>query len=180
MNDDFLTSGSGHEVQRLRAEALGEPGQRRFRLLVVVNDETFIIWMEKQQMQALGLAIGQILQQAPSRGPDLDGGDPPGAIDDDTSNQFRLGRVELGFDESADDIVINAYDIQEEESDRGLSMRISRAQARDLVRDAAALAAAGRPLCPMCGQAMNPGGHVCPEQNGHLPLPIDDTFINEE
>ncbi|MEJ7900322.1 MAG: DUF3090 family protein [Thermomicrobiales bacterium] len=180
MNDDMRFSGSADEVQRFRAEALGEPGQRRFRLVVVLNDETYIIWMEKQQMQALGLAIGQILEQVPSSGPDIGSGSIPGDIDDATSNQFRLGRVELGFDESGDSIVIHVYDIQEDESDQGLNMRFTRAQARDLIRDAAALAAAGRPMCPMCGQAMEPGGHVCPEQNGHLPLPLDGSLLSED
>lgn len=179
MNDDFPFSGSSNEVLRFRAEALGEPGQRRFRLVVVVNDETCIIWMEKQQMQALGLAIGQILEQVPSSGPDIGSGNPPGDFDETTSNQFRLGRVELGFDESGDSILIHVYDIQEDESDTGLRMRFSRSQARELIRDAAALAAAGRPMCPMCGDPMEPGGHVCPEQNGHLPLPRDGSLLTE-
>jgi uncharacterized repeat protein (TIGR03847 family) len=180
MNDDFPFSGSSHEVQRLRAEALGEPGQRRFRLIVSVNDETWIIWMEKQQMQALGMAIGQILQQVPSSGPDLDSGAAPGGFDENTNNQFRLGRVELGFEESSDRIVIHAFDVQDDDSGPGLNMRLSRGQSRDLIRDAASLAAAGRPMCPMCGQPMDADGHVCPEQNGHLPLPIDDTLLSED
>lgn len=180
MTDDFSFSGAASNVQRFRAEALGEPGQRRFRLVVVVADETSIIWMEKQQMQALGLAIGQILEQVPSRGPEIDGGNIPGDVDETTSNQFRLGRVELGFDESGDSILIHAFDIQDEESAPGVAMRFSRGQAREFVRDAGALAAAGRPVCPMCGQSINPEGHVCPEQNGHLPLSLDDSQPNEE
>ena len=180
MNDDVRFSGSADDVQRFRAEALGEPGQRRFRLIVVVNDETYIIWMEKQQMQALGLAIGQILEQVPSSGPDIGSGGIPGDIDETTSNQFRLGRVELGFDESGDSILVHVFDIQEDENDQGLKMEWSRAQARELIRDAAALAAAGRPMCPMCGQPMEPGGHVCPEQNGHLPLPLDGSLLSED
>jgi uncharacterized repeat protein (TIGR03847 family) len=180
MNDDFLSPDSVHDVQRFRAEALGEPGQRRFRLIAEVNGETYIVWMEKQQMQALGLAIGQILQQIPSSGPDLDPGDIPGEMDESTRHQFRLGRVELGFDEEGESILLHAFDIQDDENDPGLAMRFTRAQARSLVRDAANLAAAGRPMCPMCGQPMDPGGHVCPEQNGHLPLPIDDTVIGED
>jgi uncharacterized repeat protein (TIGR03847 family) len=179
MTDDFSFSGSASDVQRFRAEALGEPGQRRFRLVVVAN-ETYIIWMEKQQMQALGLAIGQILEQVPSRGPGIDGGSIPGDVDEDTSNQFRLGRVELGFDESGDSILIHAFDIQDEETSSGVAMRFSRGQAREFVRDAAVLAAAGRPVCPMCGQPIDPDGHVCPEQNGHLPLPIDDSLLDKE
>lgn len=180
MNDRSAFPGGGGEVQHLRAEALGEPGQRRFRLLVVIHDETFIIWMEKQQMQALGLAIDQILEQVPATSPELDTGTAPYLPDETTSNQFRLGRVELGFEDSGDYILINAFDIQDDENEHGLSLRLSRSQARELIRDAAALAAAGRPICPMCGSPIDPGGHVCPEQNGHLPLKLGDTLGTDD
>jgi len=180
MQDDFINPSPGGEVQQLRAEALGEPGQRRFRLVVVVAGDTWIIWMEKQQMQALGLAIGQILEQVAANAPTLEAGNPPLVIDDQTTNQFRLGRVELGFDETVENILINAFDFQDDENGPGLGMRLSLGQARELVREAAALAAAGRPLCPMCGQPMDPGGHVCPEQNGHLPLALGDTTSSDE
>jgi uncharacterized repeat protein (TIGR03847 family) len=179
MTDDFLSPDIVHDVQRFRAEALGVPGQRRFRLVVAAGDETYIIWMEKQQMQALGLAIGQILQQLPSLGPDLEGGDIPGDFDENTNNQFRLGRVELGFEEAGDSILLHTFDIQDDDDQPGLALRFSRAQSLALTREAAQLAAAGRPICPMCGQPIDPEGHVCPEQNGHLPLPIDDTFVDE-
>jgi uncharacterized repeat protein (TIGR03847 family) len=178
MDNDLFSSGTPGDVQHFRAEALGEPGQRRFRFLVVMQDVTYIIWMEKQQMQALGLAIGQILQQVPPSGPDMASSLLPVEFDEATSNQFRLGRVELGFDETNDSVVIHAFDVQEDESDAGLFMRLSRSQSRDLIRDASTLAAAGRSICPMCGQPIDPDGHVCPEQNGHLPLPIDDTMIS--
>lgn len=176
MDSDFGYTASPAWVERFHAEALGEPGQRRFRLIVVVAGETCIIWMEKQQMQALGLAVDQILQQSNSGGTSLDGGSVPGLFDEDTSNQFRLGRVELGYVEDDGSIVINAYDMQDDEG-AGFSMRFTRAQARELIGEAAALVAAGRPICPMCGQPIEQGGHVCPEQNGHLPLPIDDIYL---
>ncbi len=180
MNDDVRFPSSPQDVQRFRAEALGEPGQRRFRLIVVVDDDTHIIWMEKQQMQALGLAIGQILEQAPGSGLDIGSGDVPGGFDETTSNQFRLGRVELGFDGSGSSIVVHAFDIQDDETDQGLNLQFTRSQARELIRESAALAAAGRPMCPMCGQAMDRDGHVCPEQNGHLPLPFDESLLSED
>ncbi|HYH12815.1 MAG TPA: DUF3090 family protein, partial [Thermomicrobiales bacterium] len=70
MADELFESGmpSDADVQRVRVEALGEPGQRRFRLMVVINDETHIVWMEKQQLQALGMAIEQLLEQVPDSG----------------------------------------------------------------------------------------------------------------
>ncbi|HYJ12606.1 MAG TPA: DUF3090 family protein [Thermomicrobiales bacterium] len=175
MDSEFGFTTSPAWVERFRAEALGEPGQRRFRLVVVVAGETCIIWMEKQQMQALGLAISQILQQSTELGTNLESGQVPGLFDEETSNQFRLGRVELGYVEDDGSIMVNAYDIQEDEG-AGFSMRFTRPQARDLITESASLVAAGRPICPMCGQAKDSAVHVCPEQNGYLPLPIDDTY----
>jgi len=179
MDSEFGFTTSPAWVERFRAEALGEPGQRRFRLIVVVAGETCIIWMEKQQMQALGLAISQILQQSADLGTNLETGQVPGLFNEETPNQFRLGRVELGYIEDDGSIMVNAYDIQDDEGS-GFSMRFTRPQARDLTVESASLVAAGRPICPMCGQPRESTGHVCPEQNGHLPLPIDDTYLVDD
>ena len=50
---------------------------------------------------------------------------------------------------------------------------VTRAQAREISADAAAVVSAGRPRCTMCGQPMSPEGHTCPHMNGHLPLVFD-------
>lgn len=176
MTDDFLNASSADDAQRLRVEALGEPGQRRFRLLVAVQGETHIVWMEKQQLQALGLAVDQILEQVTSDAPALDASDAPVELDEQTDHQFRLGRVELGFEEPVGRIVISAFDLQQDDESvkPSLSIRLSRAQAKTLSVDAATIASAGRPRCPMCGSPMDREGHVCPEQNGHLPLAFEE------
>lgn len=176
MTDDFLKSSSAEDAQRLRVEALGEPGQRRFRMLVAVQGETHIVWMEKQQLQALGLAVEQILDQVSTDEPELETSDVPVELDEQTGHQFRLGRVELGFEEPVGRIVISAFDLQQDDEavTPSLNIRLSRAQAKSLSVDAATVAAAGRPRCPMCGAPMDREGHVCPEQNGHLPLSFDE------
>lgn len=176
MSDDFVNRPSPADAQRVRVEALGQPGQRRFRMLVAVNGETHIIWMEKQQLQALGLMIEQMLDDAASDAPLLQTEDAFLGFDNDADHQFRLGKVDLGFDETGDNVVIGAYDLQQDEqnSQPVLSVRLNRRQALTLSADVAVLAAAGRPRCPMCGAPMNPSGHVCPEQNGHLPLTYEE------
>jgi uncharacterized repeat protein (TIGR03847 family) len=165
------------EAQRLRAEALGEPGQRRFRMLAVVDGVTHVVWMEKQQLQALGLALEQLLDQLPDRGPDLGGGDALATFQDDTLNQFRAGRMELGYDERRNLIVVAAHDMAQDDEDAEptLRCRMTRTQARDLSAEVATVVAAGRPRCTMCGAPMGPGPHVCPQQNGHLPHSFEDT-----
>ncbi len=172
MADEFIQRGNVGDAEKIRAEAIGEPGNRRFRLLASVQGETVIVWMEKQQLQALGLALEQMLEQLPSRGPELEASDVPLEFNTETRRQFRVGRMELGYDEAVDRILISAHDMQEEtdESRSALDVGISRGQARQLSAEASIVVAAGRPRCPMCGQPMDPGIHVCPQQNGHLPL----------
>jgi uncharacterized repeat protein (TIGR03847 family) len=157
------------DAERIQVEALGEPGERRFRLLAIVNGQTYAVWMEKQQVQALGLALEQMLERLPDAGPVL--ADPPGLaeFDRETRKQFRVGRMELGYDDDADRIVIVAHDLNsQDESDAAFACRMTRSQARDLSAESAAVVAAGRPRCTMCGEPMGPGPHVCPEQNGHF------------
>lgn len=164
------------DVRRALVEAIGEPGQRRFRLLAVVDDETYIIWMEKQQLDALGRALEQVLQQLPEQSIDFDGGNAPVEFDLNTRRQFRAGRMELGFDQDRDRLVIIAHDVEiDSEDDPGFICRLTRTQARDLSGDAATVVAAGRPRCVLCGEPMQPGQHACPQQNGHLPDELEGT-----
>lgn len=168
------------DVQRLRVEAIGEPGQRRFRLLTLIDGETTIVWLEKQQLQALGLALDQMLDQLPEGPPDLSSSGLPLDFDEDTRRQFRVGRMELGYDERNDRFVIIAHDLMEESAEVGFRCRITRAQARELTVDAVSVVAAGRPRCTMCGAPMGPGIHVCPQQNGHLPRALADLAVDDE
>lgn len=179
MSDELNPRTPGGDAQLLRAEALGEPGQRRFRLVTVIDGETYVLWMEKQQVQALGLALEQLVEHLPPA-PGFGMGDPNAIIDEDTRNQFRVGRIEIAFDESLEQIVLVAHDIDEEEPSghAALLIRISREIGRSLSEDAAELVSKGRPICPMCGWPMDAGKpHVCPNQNGHLPLTFDQELF---
>ena len=48
-----------------------------------------------------------------------------------------------------------------------LRVRIDPADARAFVERARRVISAGRPPCPLCGQPLDPSGHVCPRQNGY-------------
>ena len=180
MADELNPHTPGGDAQLLRAEALGEPGQRRFRLVTVIDGETWVLWMEKQQVQALGLALEQLVEHLPPA-PGFGAGDPTAIVDEDTRNQFRVGRIEIAFDESLEQIVLAAHDIEESNSSderASLLIRISREIGRALSEEAAELVSRGRPVCPMCGTPMDVGRkHVCPNQNGHLPLVFDEDLF---
>ena len=83
---------------------------------------------------------------------------------------WTIASIGLGYDESADRIVIEASEFVEEEGDEPATarFRITRAQATGFVHRAEELMKGGRPLCPFCTQPMDPNGHICPRSNGHL------------
>ncbi len=171
--------GGDLDAERIQVEAIGEPGSRRFRLLSIVNGQTYAVWMEKQQVQALGLALEQMLERLPAAGPVL--ADNPGLteFDRETRKQFRVGRMELGYDDTEDRIVVVAHDLNsQDDADAAFACRMTREQARDLSAEAAAVVAAGRPRCTMCGEPMDPEGHVCPQQNGHFRHDLE--IVDEE
>jgi len=163
------------DADRIQIEAIGQPGERRFRLLAIVNAQTYAIWMEKQQVHALGLALEQMLERLPDVGPILPTRADLNEFDRETRKQFRVGRMELGYDEDEDRLVIVAHDINtDDESDAAFACRVTREQARDVSAEAAAVVAAGRPRCTMCGEPMGPEPHVCPQQNGHFKHDLEE------
>ena len=62
-------------------------------------------------------------------------------------------------DEDEDDDDLEGPDV--------LRVRVSAAAARSFVERAARVIASGRPPCPLCGQPLDPQGHICPRRNGH-------------
>ena len=63
-------------------------------------------------------------------------------------------------DEDDDDTDLDAPDV--------LRVKMSAAVARSFVERASRVVASGRPPCPMCGQPLDPQGHICPRLNGHF------------
>jgi uncharacterized repeat protein (TIGR03847 family) len=168
------------DAVRIMVEAIGEPGQRRFRFVARIDHETVVIWMEKQQLQALGIALEQVLDQITEDITPFEQPDTIAPFDLNTRQQFRAGRMELGYDERNDRLVVIAHDLEEPTGEPRVTCRISRAQARDLCAEAEMVVSAGRPICPLCLNPMGPGPHVCPGQNGHLPVHYDEDEMEEE
>lgn len=157
------------DVRWASVEALGEPGQRRFRLLISSGQETTVLWMEKMQVDALGQALEQLLHHIPAGSIEsLESASAP-RFDLSSDRQFRVGRLELGYDEERDRVVLIAYDLEEpEEFGPAVVCRFNRAQSVEITAEAERVVAAGRPHCVMCGMPMGPGPHACANQNGHL------------
>jgi uncharacterized repeat protein (TIGR03847 family) len=162
---------------------LGKPGERRFRLLVETPDgRSAILWLEKEQLQALGLAIEQLLAEVQGRLASSSRPAPP--VDPETfpasaTVEFNIARLALGQDESelanGPRYVVLAYDLEtagtEEQPGQQATFacRATRDQLRVLSRNVAEVVAAGRPRCPLCGEPLlslaQP--HGCVRTNGH-------------
>jgi uncharacterized repeat protein (TIGR03847 family) len=58
-------------------------------------------------------------------------------------------------------------DDDEDEGPDTLQVRMTVEVARSFVNRALEVVAAGRLPCPLCGQPLDPQGHICPRRNGH-------------
>lgn len=169
-------------ASRLQAQAIGEPGHRTFRLLVEGDDgRAAALWVEKEQLQALGLAVEQLLAEfqgkvagRPPQQPPIETFPPNPTVD------LKVGRLALGQDESELEsgprYVLLVYDLEssvgeEEEPSQPATFaaRATREQLRALGKNIADVVAAGRPRCPLCGDLMDtPDKHRgCVRTNGH-------------
>lgn len=69
-------------------------------------------------------------------------------------------------DEEADDVDPDDEDEPDDDLDR-LRVRLTPEATRAFIDRARRVVAAGRPPCPLCGQPLDPAGHLCPRHNGY-------------
>lgn len=181
-------------VDLVQADAVGVPGNRRFRLRARAGADFALIWVEREQVQALALALEQLLAQVQLQRQERPVAADAGHILDDFPPsprlEFTAGRMGLGYDEERDLAVLELTDIQanldddddEEEALPGLpapddtpdvltlTLRFRRGQAAALKEQCETTLKAGRPRCPLCGAPMAAdGSHFCIRANGHAP-----------
>ena len=155
-------------VERITADAVGEPGERTFFVQARGLTERVTLLAEKEQVRLLGQALVQLLGTLP----EIDEGLEPNDLDleEPVEPEWRVGEIAIEYEDSTDRVAIVITELLEEE-DEGLPARArfiaSRAQARALAAHALDVVAAGRPRCQFCGYPLDPEGHVCPAMNGH-------------
>ncbi len=170
-----------NSMSSITPEALGEPGKRTFRLLVEDAAGSAMLWMEKEQLFQLAMAITRLQAILPSSG------DEPSAPSPSTGEgwgegegepphfEFTVGKMVLGHEGTSDRFVIDAYDAGEEETeDDAPTIRLwgVRGQLRTFAAEALKVCAAGRPICPLCSEPMDSTGHKCARVNGHDIQPL--------
>jgi uncharacterized repeat protein (TIGR03847 family) len=171
MNVDF------GDVEHVKADAVGEPGRRSFRMRLAGQAGTACLWLEKEQLQALGMAIDQLVAQLRSnktgRHEAPSAASESGDFGTTFEHEFRVGRLGLGYDDERDLLVLLAHDGEADvEGPPTLTARVRRGKMRTLSSEIGTVVAAGRPRCPLCNAPLTGGPHACPGSNGHAPHPI--------
>ncbi|MEA2826229.1 MAG: hypothetical protein QOG43_668 [Actinomycetota bacterium] len=153
------------DVDRLTVGTVGEPGRRVFYLQAVSGSQVVSLKLEKQQVAALVTYLATLLSDLPGPGSlptDLDLVEP-------VLQEWAVGALGVSYDEAADRVLVQAEELMEEESDDGATARFlaTREQVAALAARGAEVISAGRPPCPLCGQPLDPEGHMCVRLNGH-------------
>lgn len=177
---------------RFVAGTVGQPGNRVFFLQAREGGRIVSVALEKIQVAALAQRLDELLDELGRRGvegaaeaieaePEERADTTP--LDEPINEAFRAGTLSLGWDATAGRVLIEAREITDDEDDEEtltaeddddtdgpdlLRVRVTAAAARAFVERAVRVLASGRPPCPLCGQPLDPQGHLCPRRNGHL------------
>ena len=160
------------ELTKLQPEAIGEPGKRTFRILVDSGSSSAQLWLEKEQLFQLGLAIQQLIHTLKSeeRTP-IDPSSPDREAPPLTRLDFKISNLVLGHDSNRDLFIMDAYDMEvDDEETPTIRVWASQEQISEFAETAIRVCASGRPLCPLCGRAIDPEGHPCERTNGHVKI----------
>lgn len=160
-------------VIHISADAVGEPGQRRFRLRAMnAAGDSAAIWLEKEQLSALGEAIEKVLTDEAYRyaGVPLDDAEPDPVFPLTAAIDFRATQLSLGTNSGARQLVLVATESADaDEPGEVVSLEVDFRRSYELRAQISEVVAAGRKPCPLCGGPMDPAGHVCVRSNGHQP-----------
>lgn len=156
------------QPSRVVVGTVGEPGQREFFLQAREGEVIVTLKVEKQQVAALSIHLGELLQDLAR----------PGHIDDEgeadlevfVEPSFVVGGLGVAYDATNDRVVIMAQErllVEEDHEGSEARFALTREQAIELAIIGTRLVESGRPPCPLCGFPLDPRGHACPRTNGH-------------
>ena len=173
------------DPDRFVAGTVGEPGERTFYLQATSGARIVSVALEKVQVAALAERLDELLDEVRRRQsgesevpatapPELEDVAPLGTP---IEEEFRVGALAIAWDDDTSSVLVEAQSQTGEEEAQPvegaeftgdlLRVRMQPAAARAFAKRALRVVAAGRPPCPLCGNPLDPRGHVCPRQNGH-------------
>jgi uncharacterized repeat protein (TIGR03847 family) len=183
---------------RFVAGTVGQPGNRTFFLQARRGSSLVSVVLEKVQVAVLAERLTLLLAEVARLGVPVPealapADDDSAPLDEPLVEAFRVGTMTLAWNGDSDEIVVEARarieidedddegddeaDDREEELEISdddpdgpdlVRVRLTPMRARAFAERALRTIAAGRPPCPLCGQPLDPTGHLCPRRNGYV------------
>jgi uncharacterized repeat protein (TIGR03847 family) len=152
------------EVDHLTTGTVGPPGQRVFYLQARAEGQLVSLKVEKGQVAALSAYLAALLADLPA----VEDEERDMSLVEPVIAEWVVGSMAVSYSQETDRVLLVAEELVEE-GEEGATLRLTatRAQIAALARRGVEVVAAGRPPCPLCGQPLDPGGHVCVRLNGH-------------
>ncbi len=173
-------------VEIFGAEAIGQPGQRRFRLFARNRRGSAIMWMEKEQLHQLSLIVdrflaqlteGQVLRtEAQAGGLSNPATTMPSDFPLSPDYDFQVAELRINYEERRAlfrlvavplEIILEPEPQARVREDDAIAFLFTQSQAQAMTSTIAAIVPAGRPVCPLCGTPLDGTPHACVRQNGH-------------
>jgi uncharacterized repeat protein (TIGR03847 family) len=169
---------------RFVADAIGQPGSRTFYLQACEQERRVTVVLEKVQVALMAERLVDLLEAIRERGVELppaeSGNDDDAPLDEPIMEAFRVGTIAMGWDVGRGRAMIETRSVVEDDEDPP-EVEDDDPDGPDLVRvfldapavyafarRAARAVAGGRPPCPICGEPLDPQGHLCPRRNGYV------------
>lgn len=169
---------------RFLAGTVGQPGEREFFVQAVDGSRIVSVLCEKQQVAILADRLGSLIEEVgrrfgtkPHDGPEhVQQGD---GLATPVDAEFRVGTMGLAWDGAGSNVIVELLALTDQEvgedlvlEDRedapdALRVFLTLAEARAFAEHAQLVVSAGRPPCPLCGNPLDPDGHICPRLNGY-------------
>lgn len=165
-------------VVHITTDAIGQPGQRVFYIQGRTSDRVVTVIVEKVQVQTLALGVEDFLKELNQRYPNLSSisteyNEGMMHIQPPVDPIFRVGELGLAYDSDLDLAVLVVREIQTADNEGNteeagvVRFWCTRSQLYAMGKWGLEVSGRGRPVCPYCGQPMDPSGHFCPKRNGH-------------
>jgi len=170
--------------ERFLAGTVGQPGEREFFVQAVDGKRIVSVACEKQQVAILADRLGSLITEVGRRFGAQPAQEPSvlrqaDLLQTPVEAEFRVGTMGLAWDGAGSHVIVELLALTDQEvgedvvlEDRddapdALRVFLTLAEARDFAQHAQRIVAAGRPPCPLCGNPLDPEGHICPRLNGY-------------
>src|SRR5207237_7249706 len=102
-------------VDRITADAVGEPGMRTFYLQARAGDELVTVVVEKEQVVLLSQSVLELLAEVPLETGPLD--ETELALEEPVDPLFHSGRLSIGYDPDGDRFLLEVTELNPDEAE---------------------------------------------------------------